>query len=131
MVRRELVIAFGVIGFICCWVYFGFWPVRLLEEWRARIKTKDLGSVDFRNYQVYDHSVGEPPFITVDFLKGKHFWNPQVAIWLEDLQGKHLETLLVTSATARGLFYAGRSADNFMEFDTLSESNETETRRVD
>jgi hypothetical protein len=80
---------------------------------------------------VYDHSEGKAPGLTIDFLKGKHFWNPQVAIWLEDSTGKYLETLLVTTSTARGLFYSGRSAENFKESDNVKTEENSPTRRVD
>jgi hypothetical protein len=129
MFRRELLVAVGVVSFICFWIYFEYWPVTSIEQWRAGIKTQRNQSVDFQNYEVFDHAAGETPFISVDFLRGKNFWNPQLAIWLEDLQGRHLQTLLVTTATAKGLFYAGRSAENFMMFDTLNAGKTSDTRQ--
>jgi hypothetical protein len=82
-------------------------------------------------YQTIDHADGSGPFLTVDLVKGKHFWNPQVAIWLEDSAGNYLETLLVTRSTARGLFFSGRSADNFKQADEDKGADTKPTRRVD
>ncbi len=100
-------------------------------DWKARRNTLTTSDVNYANYEVIDHSNGKQPFLTVDFLKGKHFWNPQVAIWLEDSTGNYLETLLVTTSTAKGLFYAGRSASNFKESDEVKTVRSEPTRRVD
>jgi hypothetical protein len=102
-----------------------------MMDWRAFKNTQSVSQVAITQYQTIDHAGGEQPFLTIDLLKGKHFWNPQVAIWLEDSTGAYLETLLVTTSTAKGLFYAGRSADNFKASDEAKTDRNEPTRRVD
>ena len=106
-------------------------PFDRLAEWRAKLKTQKSATVDFRNFEVWDKANGEEPFLTIEFLGGEHFWNPQVAIWLEDSVGNYLVTLSVTTTAAKGLFYAGRTAKNFRQFDGKKEAGGEEVRRVD
>jgi hypothetical protein len=98
---------------------------------RASRNTRVENDISLSEYQTYDYSKGEDPGITIDFLKGKHFWSPQVAIWLEDSAGNYIGTLLVTTSAAKGLFYSGRSASNFKESDDSKIEEDTPTRRVD
>lgn len=129
--RKEFVIVLLLLAGIFSLSFFELPPVKQLMNWRAVLNTKAVNEVALTNYQVYDYSDRKDPEITVDFLKGKHFWNPQVVIWLEDSAGNYLETLLVTTSTARGLFYAGRSAENFKESDRPKAEENSPTRRVD
>src|SRR5687768_5084395 len=108
--RKEFVIILILLTGIFTVSFFEIPPVKQLMNWRAVVNTKGENEVRLSDYQTYDHANGKDPELTVDFLKGKHFWNPQVVIWLEDSAGNYLETLLVTTSTARGLFYSGRSA---------------------
>lgn len=130
-VRKEpfVVLAFCFLVFTSA--YFEWGPVKTMMDRKAVRNTLAIGDINYANYEVIDHSAGEQPLLTVDFLKGKHFWNPQVAIWLEDSTGNYLETLLVTTSTAKGLFYSGRSASNFKESDEVKTERNDPTRRVD
>lgn len=131
MPRKEFLIVLislaGILAFTC----YEPAPVRKLMDWRAARNTQATNAVSPAGYQVYDYTKGATPDITIDFLKGKHFWNPQVAIWIEDTAGNYIETLLVTTSTARGLFYTGRSADNFKETEGTKVEAGAPTRRVD
>jgi hypothetical protein len=129
--RKEFLIVLAVLTGILAFVYYEPAPVKELMDWRAMRNTQAINTISPSEYQVYDHTQGEDPDITIDFLKGKHFWNPQVAIWIEDSAGKYIETLLVTTSTAKGLFYSGRSASNFKETDEAKVEENTPTRRVD
>ena len=130
-IRKEfLVVGIAVAG-VFALSYYEVKPVRQLMDWRSKRNALAEAPVSLADYQVYDKSEGAEPQITIDFLKGKHFWNPQVVIWLEDSTGKYLETLIVTTSTARGLFYSGRSASNFMKTDGVKAEENTPTRRVD
>lgn len=130
--RKEFLIVITLLSGVLALSYFDVTPVRQLMAWRSRRNALAETQVQFSDYQLYDHTSGSEPELTVDFLKGKHFWNPQVAIWLEDSSGNYLETLLVTTSTARGLFYSGRSASNFKESDDFKqEEKNSPTRRVD
>ena len=130
-VRREpLVISFFA-SVLFAAAYFEWAPVRTMMDWKAAANTRSKPGSENSGYEFIDHSEGQNPFITVVFMQGKHFWHPQVAVWLEDSVGNYVETLVVTKATARGLFYSGRSAENFKEFDVLKNASDSPTRRVD
>lgn len=46
----------------------------------------------------------------IDFVKGKEFNHPSFAIWVEDMDGNYLETLLVTRYVAKGIYGHGQIA---------------------
>ncbi len=46
----------------------------------------------------------------IDFVKGKEFNHPCFAIWVEDMEGIYLETLLVTRYVAKGVYGHGQIA---------------------
>jgi hypothetical protein len=129
--RKEFLVVFVTLLGIFAFTYIEPAPVRQLMDWRAARNTQGVTKISLSDYQIYDHTQGDEAGITIDFLKGKHFWNPQVAIWLEDSAGNYIETLLVTTSTAKGLFYSGRSASNFKESDEVKTEENTSTRRVD
>lgn len=131
ILRKEFLIVFVALACVLAFTWYDPAPIRKMMDWRAMRNTQALNEVSVSEYQLYDHTNGEEPYITIDFLKGKHFWNPQVAIWLEDSAGHYIETLLVTTSTAKGLFYSGRSASNFKETDEVKVEENTPTRRVD
>ena len=129
--REEFLVVFSILTCILSVAYYEPAPVRKLMDWRASRNTIAESEISVSQYQIYDYAKEEDPDITLDFVKGKHFWNPQLAIWLEDSAGNYLETLLVTRSTARGLFYSGRSASNFKDSDGQKEEDDAPTRRVD
>jgi hypothetical protein len=129
--RKEFLIVFSLLAGLFAFTCYESYPIKSLMDWRASKNALGEKEVSLSDYEVYDHSEGAEPEITVDFLKGKHFWNPQVAIWLEDSSGNFIETLLVTTSTAKGLFYAGRSASDFKENDDVKKKEDSPTRRVD
>jgi hypothetical protein len=129
--RKEFLIVTVLIAGVFAFTYYEPAPVRQLMDWRASRNTNSISDVSLAEYDVYDYAHSNEADITIDFLKGKHFWNPQVVIWLEDSAGNYIETLLVTESTARGLFYSGRTASNFKESDKEKADENTPTRRVD
>jgi hypothetical protein len=129
--RKEFLVVLAVLIGILAFTYYEPTPVKKVMDWRAARNTQGISEVSLSEYQIYDHTQGGEADITVDFLKGKHFWNPQLAIWLEDSAGKYIETLLITTSTAKGLFYSGRSSSNFKESDNVKVEENTPTRRVD
>jgi hypothetical protein len=131
MIRTELLIVVVIVSVIFVAAYFEWPPIRIAMDWKAAVNTRTVQAISLSNYEVIDHTGDDEPFITVDFVKGKHFWHPQLAVWLEDSTGNYLQTLVVTTSTAQGLFYSGRSAENFREFDGAKNSEGTPTRRVD
>jgi len=129
--RREFLIVLFLITGLLAATYVELKPVKQLMDWRSTRNTLSENKVTLSDYQVFDHTNGKEGELTVDFVRGKHFWHPQVAIWLEDSSGTYIETLLVTTSTARGLFYSGRSASTFRETDGIKTEENTPTRRVD
>lgn len=110
--------------------YNSFGPFRSIADWRAVYKTQMKREIDDKEYELFDFSEGNQSFLTVDFLKGQHFWHPQVAIWVETTDGEYLASLLVTKSTAQGIFYGGRTADNFKDFDKNKTNSSSDIRRV-
>jgi hypothetical protein len=129
--RREFLIIVAALAALLAFSVYEPTPIRKMMDWRAARNTQGISEVSLTDYQFYDHTNDDEADVTIDFLKGKHFWNPQIAIWIEDSAGNYIETLLVTTSTAKGLFYSGRSASNFKEADDAKEEANTPTRRVD
>jgi hypothetical protein len=129
--RAEFLVVVVVLAALFVLSYYEPTPIRKMMDWRAGRNTQASDEVSLTDYQFYDHTEGEEPAVTIDFLKGKHFWSPQLAIWIEDPTGVYIETLLVTKSTAKGLFYSGRSSSNFKEADDVKAQVNSPTRRVD
>jgi len=55
---------------------------------------------------------GKGPEIIVDFSKGESFYYPLFAIWLEDTEGKYIQTLYVAKSVATGVFQYARQQNN-------------------
>jgi len=55
---------------------------------------------------------GPGPEIVVDFSKGESFYYPLFAIWLEDNEGKYIQTLYVAKSVATGVFKYGKQEEN-------------------
>lgn len=128
--RKEAGLVLLAIAAVLSMVYMEVEPFRSIIDWRSSMKASSSRQWEVGNYQLYDHSEGENPFITIDFVHGEHFWNPQVVFWIEDTLGNYLTTLLVTTSTAKGLFYSGRSAENFKAYDEAKYVVQSDTRRV-
>lgn len=129
--RSEFIIMVLVVCCLAISAYYEVPPIREMMDWKARKNATSKQEVNQADYQIYEFSKGMSPEITIDFLKGPHFWNPQVAVWIEDTSGHYMETLMVTTSTAQGLFYSGRTSENFREVDEVKQSNSSPTRRVD
>jgi hypothetical protein len=129
--RREFLIVIAGLAGLFAFSYYEPTPIRRMMDWRSARNTQATNEVALTDYQFYDYTKGKEADLKIDFLKGKHFWNPQLAIWLEDSAGNYIETLLVTTSTAKGLFYSGRSASNFKEADETKLKDNSPTRRVD
>lgn len=51
---------------------------------------------------------GSGPELIVEFYKGKSFYYPLMAVWLEDQSGKYIQSLYVPPAVATGIFKYGK-----------------------
>ena len=103
--------------------YFQAEPFRSLMDHGAKSKAASSQEVNIRAHEIIEMNMEEDVRISIDLLKGEHYWHPQMAVWMEDDQGNYLETLFVSNATAKGLFYGGRSKDNFKEFDVTRDAS--------
>lgn len=55
---------------------------------------------------------GKGPEITVELYRGEAFYYPLMAIWLEDENGRYIQTLYVAKSVATGTFRYGRKENN-------------------
>jgi hypothetical protein len=55
---------------------------------------------------------GKGPEITVQLFKGEAFYYPLMAFWLEDENGKYIQTLYVAKSVATGIFKYGKQENN-------------------
>lgn len=115
-------------------VYQDVWPFSMLMNWKAKqeaiTKQVEPKFSKLSNSAVYAFDLGVGYTLDVDIKAGKHFWHPQVAIWLADSTGKFIKTIMVTNATAKGWFYGGRTKENFKNFDSQSADALGNYRRV-
>ena len=95
------------------------WPFQVIMDWRNKLEVSADKEVNLDQYYIYKliNREGNIP-IELEVVAGKHFWYPQIAIWTETLEGEIIETIMVTRATAKGLFSRGRNKENFKNFDS-------------
>jgi hypothetical protein len=55
---------------------------------------------------------GKGPEIIVDLTKGGSFYCPLLAVWIEDENGKYIQTLYVSESVAKGIFKYARQENN-------------------
>lgn len=104
-------------------------PFKTLMDYGASQKSTSKKEFRDTNYELIKMNTSNQIQLTIDLLRGEHYWHPQMAIWIEDENGNYMETLFVSTATAKGLFFGGRSKDNFKLFDGKKNSS-TDYRRV-
>ena len=61
---------------------------------------------------IYSNPEGKGPSITLELTKGKSFYYPLMAIWLEDEKGNYIQTLFVPVTVATGVFKYGKKEKN-------------------
>jgi len=112
--------------------YYQISPINSLMNYGAKQKAKAGTPQQSSDYEVMKLNMENDIQLSLDLLRGEHFWHPQVAIWTEDSLGNFQHTLFVTKATAKGIFSGGRTKDNFKTFDSKpTTSDDAEYRRVD
>lgn len=85
--------------------------VLLLASCSAGLNRKSNVAAEPRE-SISSNEGGKGPQIKVDFYKGKSFYYPLMAIWLEDEDGKYIQTLFVARSVATGLFMYGKQENN-------------------
>ncbi len=123
---RILAVVFLVLVF---GVFAGITPIQRLQSWYQTHKI-DLPREQSNEYTIYDFSTDFEQGIELEVLAGEHFWFPQMSIWIEDTLGNYVETIMVTYSTSKGVFYGGRTKDNFKLLDKQS-NDELQKIRVD
>jgi hypothetical protein len=64
---------------------------------------------------LHTNTGGNGPEITVEFDKGEAFYYPLMAIWIEDSDGRYIQTLYVAKAVATGFFeYASQEGNRWI-----------------
>lgn len=109
--------------------YFQVMPFGYIMDIGTQSKAKSKQTVDPSKYEIVDMDLSKDIKLTLDVLKGEHYWHPQMAVWVENENGDYLSTLFVSKATAKGLFFGGRNKTNFKTFDE-AKSTSASYRRV-
>lgn len=97
--------------------YYQIQPFDAMMNFGAKQKATEKKELNLSNYEVVEMNTSNNVLLTIDLLRSEYYWHPQMAVWVEDEQGNYVETLFISKATARGLFFGGRSKDNFKTFD--------------
>lgn len=122
----------GLIGALVALIFTGaslqWTPFAKLMDVGAKLKAGQEQELNTTTYEIITREGGALP-LEVDLLRGPHYWHPQMAIWVTDTLGQFVQNVFVSKATAEGLFFGGRSKDNFKEFDNQA-STSTDYRRV-
>lgn len=126
---KRFPLVFGLMVLLFCTAFYQLPPVQQLMEYGAKQKAKKGNGHALGAFDVITLETDKGLAISLDLMHAEHYWHPQIAIWTEDLEGNYLETLFVTNATAKGLFFGGRTKDNFKVFDTKNAAN-NDYRRV-
>ena len=92
-------------------------PFRSLMDFGTRLKATAAKELNLSAYEIVEMGMDKEVGLSIDLLRSEHYWHPQMAVWTEDTLGNYLETVFVTKATAKGLFFGGRSKENFKDFD--------------
>lgn len=125
---RNLSIIGGVVGLLIIGASQQLSPFAALMDAGAEWEAGQKQELNTSTYEIIKRDGGAIN-VEVDLLRGEHYWHPQMAIWISDTTGQFVQSVFVTKATAQGLFFGGRSKDNFKEFDGQS-STSTDYRRV-
>lgn len=119
----------GTVAMVFLGAMYGVNPISSLMDYGSKLKAKSVSKVGQNNYLVLEMGHEKEIKLDIDLLRAEHYWHPQMAIWTEDTEGNYLETIFVSKATAKGLFFGGRTKENFKTFDEKQKSR-GEYRRV-
>jgi len=92
-------------------------PFNEFMNFGAKQQATSKRELNQSTYEIVEMNMSNDIKLTIDLLRSEHYWHPQMAVWIEDEQGNYIETLFVSKATAKGLFFGGRSKENFKTFD--------------
>jgi hypothetical protein len=81
--------------------------VVIITSCTARHKSNQPG-IREQNVTITSNPEGKGPGITLELFRGKSFYYPLMAVWLEDESGKYIQTLFVARSVATGIFRFGK-----------------------
>lgn len=125
-----LFIILAIFLFFLAGTFFQKEPFVSFMDLGAKLKATSANGLNHAQFEVLEMNTHKDIQLSVDLLRAEHYWHPQMAIWVEDSLGNFIETLFISKATAQGLFFGGRSKDNFKEFDE-QKTGSGDYRRVD
>jgi len=127
--KLPLLLSLCVAGLLAI-AYFDLPPFSTVMDFGTELRATQGQEVDASRYEVVSLNTTNDLPLTIDLVRGVHYWHPQMAIWTEAMDGSFLETIFVSKATAKGLFFGGRSKDNFKSFDEDKAAVGNDFRRV-
>lgn len=119
---KVIVLIFSIAALFFTGAYFQLEPFNSFMNVGAALKANSKKEVNHSAYEIVEMDFNKEVQLTIDLLRSTHYWHPQMAVWVEDSLGNYIETLFVSKATAQGLFFGGRSKENFKEFDTQKDA---------
>ena len=128
--EKAFILISGIVGIIFASAYFQKEPILSFMDFGAKLKANSQKSLNQSTYEIMDMGVSKDINLSIDLQRAEHYWHPQMAVWIEDSLGNYQETIFISKATAQGLFFGGRSKNNFKEFDQKKEG-QGDYRRVD
>lgn len=128
--RLSIFILAGATGLVAM-SWLDLPPFSTLMDAGSKLRAGQAQELDNSLYEVVELNMENDIQLTIDLLRAEHYWHPQMAIWTEDMDQNFLETVFVSKATAQGLFFGGRSKENFKSFDSEKDATGGEYRRVD
>ncbi len=73
---------------------------------------KDQNTAGEQKTIINTNSYGSGPEISIELYKGKSFYYPLMAAWIEDEAGNYIQTLFVPSSVATGVYRYGKKENN-------------------
>lgn len=115
------IVLIGVLVFFAG--YYQMYPLNKFMDFGAKQKATSEKELNRTVFELVEMNTLKDIQLSIDVLRSEHYWHPQMAIWIEDTEGNYKETLFVSKATAKGLFFGGRSKENFKDFDEIKNAS--------
>ncbi|MCU0408949.1 MAG: DUF2271 domain-containing protein [Bacteroidales bacterium] len=87
-------------------------PILLLLASCSQGKLKKTASAGEVPEVLTTNSAGRGPSIKLELYRGKAFYYPLMAAWIEDVNGSYIQTLYVARSVATGVFGYGKQEGN-------------------
>jgi len=127
--KLPIFIGLSILGLLAM-TYYDMGPASALADYGTKLRAGQKQDVAQSLYEVIEVNTENGIQLSIDLKRDEHYWHPQMAIWTEEMNGDYIETIYVSKATAQGLFFGGRSKDNFKTFDTEKDALGNDYRRV-